>query len=408
MKTTSIVMIAVAAVTVFFTLRPRLLRAPMWRATVTPLASIIGSGFLVVGPILAHAAGLWAWLAMLGLCAAAYLFGSAIRRNIRTVEPMLEEGGHPRTVALLERASDVALAFSYFISVAYYLSLLASFALRAGGVIDATATRWVSSAVLLALGVLGLFRGLSALENVEEGAVGIKLGMIGGLLAALAVSAVVALSGGTFALRGMEHPRGLNEIQILLGLVIVVQGFETSRYLGAAYDRPTRVRTMRYAQLLSSAIYLAFVLLITPFFTGRLPAQGGETRIIDMLAPLGIAVAPLIIVAALASQLSAAVADMNGAGGLVATTTGQRVSMRTGFVATVAVALTITWIADIYEIIVYASKAFVVYYGLQCSLAAFVAARPGTQRNRALAGLYGAGAALAVTVVLFGVPAEGG
>jgi hypothetical protein len=36
---------------------PRLLMAPLWHATVTPLALIIGSEFLVAGPILAHAAG---------------------------------------------------------------------------------------------------------------------------------------------------------------------------------------------------------------------------------------------------------------------------------------------------------------------------------------------------------------
>ncbi|MGY9048896.1 hypothetical protein P775_18550 [Puniceibacterium antarcticum] len=33
-------------------LLPPLARSPLWRATATPLASIIGSGFLVLGPIL--------------------------------------------------------------------------------------------------------------------------------------------------------------------------------------------------------------------------------------------------------------------------------------------------------------------------------------------------------------------
>ncbi len=79
---TNLLMIGVAAIVVAFTLRPRLIRSPLWRATVTPLASIIGSGFLVAGPILAHAAGNWAWAAMLALCLVGYLFGAAIRRNI--------------------------------------------------------------------------------------------------------------------------------------------------------------------------------------------------------------------------------------------------------------------------------------------------------------------------------------
>lgn len=55
---------AVATAAGLVLLQPRLMHAPAWRATITPLASIIGSGFLVAGPILAHAAGNLAWLAM--------------------------------------------------------------------------------------------------------------------------------------------------------------------------------------------------------------------------------------------------------------------------------------------------------------------------------------------------------
>lgn len=403
MLTPGFVMIAVAAITAVFTLHPRLIRAPLWRATVTPLASIIGSGFLVAGPILGHTAGNWAWLAMLALCATAYLFGAAIRRNILLLEPMLHDGA-PKAILVLERCSDFALAFAYFVSVAFYLNLLASFALRGFGIIDADLTRWISTAIIVAIGALGVTRGLSALENVEEGAVGVKLGLIAGLLAALMLSAIWALTDHTFALPPPPNGFGLHEAGVLLGLVILVQGFETSRYLGDAYDPATRVRTMRYAQLLSSAIYVAFILLVTPYLIGKLPTEGGETGIIDMLAPLGVVVAPLIILAALASQLSAAVADMNGAGGLIADATMQSLSMRIGYVVTAAVAIAITWAANIYEIIVFASKAFVIYYGLQCSLAALVARRPETV-NRFHALLFAFGALLSVIVLVFGTPA---
>jgi hypothetical protein len=298
------------------------------------------------------------------------------------------------------------LAFAYFISVAYYLSLFASFALRAFDVVEPTATRWIASAIIVVLGAFGATRGLRTLENIEEGAVGIKLGLIAGLLAALALSNAMALTARTFTLPVMPHATGFHEIGIVLGLVILVQGFETSRYLGAAYDRPTRVRTMRYAQWLSTAIYLVFIILITPFFTGKLPERGGETGIIDMLAPLGTAVAPLIIVAAIASQLSAAVADMNGAGGLLAGATARRISVRAGYVMVAAVALGITWLVNIYGIIAYASKAFVFYYALQCCLATIVAARAGTNRNLQRVALFGFGAVLAILVLIFGIPAD--
>jgi len=406
MKSTGIVMVVVAVLVVLLALRPSVVRAPLWRATVTPLASIIGSGFLVVGPILAHASGRWAWAAMFGLCAAAYLFGTAIRRNIRLVEPMLA-ARPPRTVALIERASDFALAFAYFVSVAYYLNLFGAFALRAADVVDPEVTRLASSIVIVLLGAFGTLRGLGALENIETSAVGIKLGLIVGLITGLVVWNALALARGTLTIPVMPHSSGLYEIQVLLGLVILVQGFETSRYLGSAYSAETRIRTMKYAQYLSSAIYLVFILLITPFFFGKLPAEGGETAIIDMLRPLGAVVAPLIIFAALASQLSAAVADMNGAGGLLEDATARRVPMRAGFAATAAVALGITWLGDIYDIIVYASKAFVLYYALQCGLAAFVAFRRGDGFNPAYGVLFVLGTVLSVLVLVFGIPADG-
>jgi hypothetical protein len=400
-----IVMLVVALVTAMIVFRPQFAGAPMWRATVTPLASIIGSGFLVAGPILSHAAGNWAWAAMLALCLAGYLFGSAIRYNIVTVEPLMANGP-PRAVGVLEKASEFALAFAYFVSVTYYINLFASFALRADDIIDPNLTRIVSSVVIVALGVLGATRGLGALERVEVGAVGLKLALISGLLAALAITAILAMSAHHLQLHELHHETGLQQVGVLLGLVILVQGFETSRYLGHAYDAATRVRTMRAAQLLATAIYLAFILLITPYFTDSLPAVGGETGIIDMLAPLGVVIGPLIIVTALASQLSAAVADMNGAGGLLSDASRRRISDRAGYLATAAVALIITWTGSIYEIIVYATKAFVFYYALQSVLAAIVASRHGERVRPVRAGLYAAGAVLAAIVILFGTPAS--
>lgn len=402
----NIVMVIVAAIVALLLLRPKVMRAPLWRATVTPLASIIGSGFLVAGPILAHAAGNWAWAAMLALCLAAYVFGGAIRHNIARVEPLLAQGSLKRHAAVLDRASEYALAFAYFVSVTYYLNLFASFALRADDIVDADLTRWLSSAAIVALGAIGAVRGLRMLEQVEATAVGIKLALIAGLLAALFLAVGFAATHGGISLSRFPHDAGLHEVGVLLGLLILVQGFETSRYLGAAYDGATRIRTMRWAQLMSAAIYFSFILLITPFFRGGLPETGGETAIIDILAPLGTMVAPLIIVAALASQLSAAVADMNGSGGLLEVATRGRVSVRIAYVATAAVALAITWSADIFEIIVYASKAFVIYYALQCALAVTVIHSEGDRRNYPRGAIYLCGAVFAVAVLFFGIPAD--
>ncbi|AXS41168.1 hypothetical protein [Breoghania sp. L-A4] len=60
-------------------IRPALVQTDRWRAIATPLASVIGSGFLVSVPILRDLAGVRAIGPMAGLLLLAYLIGSAVR-----------------------------------------------------------------------------------------------------------------------------------------------------------------------------------------------------------------------------------------------------------------------------------------------------------------------------------------
>lgn len=401
-----IVMIATAILLAAVTLRPAALKSRSWRATVTPLASIIGSGFLVAGPILGHAAGHWAWVAMAGLCAVSYVFGIAIRENIKIVEPMLASDPPPYLRAL-DRAADLALVLAYFVSVAYYLYLLAAFALQGAGIIDVTLARIITTAIVAALGILGLFGGLHWLEHVELGSVGIKLALIGGIIAAMLWHDGTRLATGALALQPTANVTGLESVRIMLGLIILVQGFETSRYLGNAYDAPTRVRTMRHAQLLSFAIYCLFIVLLTPFLDGKLPPSGGETHIIGLLRPIGGVVAPFVIGAALMSQLSAAVADMNGSSGLVNSASNGRISVSIGYVLSAVAAAALVWSADIFQIIAYASKAFVLYYGIQAVTALSVEIRRKGRPRWGRVALFAGATLLAVAVILFGRSAEG-
>lgn len=408
-----LIICAVIAAVIFF--QPKLLRNGIWRAIGTPLASIIGSGFLVAGPVLAHVAGNWAWLAMLGLCALAYLYGAVIRFNISHIEPLMAQKKPPVSIAWLEHISSLALAFAYFISVAYYLNLLASFGLKAGGIINPELVSWIASIVIIALGLIGSLKGLRVLENIEMPAVSLKLSLIGGLLAALALANISEITNGDFSLLHHDHTTGKEEISILLGLLILVQGFETSRYLGDSYSSATRIKTMRYSQWIATAIYLIFILLLTPFFKSDLPVNGGETQVIDLLAPLGTFIAPLIILTALASQLSAAVADMNGAGGLINDASKHKISVRLGYLFTAIFALIVTWSANIFDIITYASKAFVFYYGLQ-SLTAMVAVLQKTKMQEngnkisAVDGVkltfFLTATLIAVVVIIYGKPVE--
>ena len=52
-------------------------RKDLRQARATPLASIFGSGFLVIVPILYAAVGPYSVVAMLGVCALAYAMGSS-------------------------------------------------------------------------------------------------------------------------------------------------------------------------------------------------------------------------------------------------------------------------------------------------------------------------------------------
>lgn len=172
---------------------------------------------------------------------------------------------------------------------------------------------------------------------------------------------------------------------------------------------------MRYSQWIATAIYLIFILLLTPFFKSDLPVNGGETQVIDLLAPLGTFIAPLIILTALASQLSAAVADMNGAGGLINDASKHKISVRLGYLFTAIFALIVTWSANIFDIITYASKAFVFYYGLQ-SLTAMVAVLQKTKMQEngnkisAVDGVkltfFLTATLIAVVVIIYGKPVE--
>ncbi len=400
-----IVMVAVALGIAAVTLNPRLLKSDIWRATVTPLASIIGSGFLVAGPILGHAAGHWAFVGMAGLCLVSWIFGMAIRENIRRAEPMLVDQVS-NAIDWLDWAASLALAFAYFVSVAYYLDLLSAFALKGLGIVDPDIGRLVTTAIIATLGVLGLFGGLRWLEHVELGAVGIKLALIGGVIASLFYADGANLFADTLPFEKTANVHGFEAVQILLGLIILVQGFETSRYLGDSYDRETRVKTMRNAQLIAFAIYIVFIALLTPWLDGRLPPKGGETHIIDLLRPIGTFIPIFVIGAALTSQLSAAVADMNGASGLLHGAV-KRVPVSIAYVICAGASIAIVWSTSIFGVIVWASRAFVLYYGIQSVTACAVEIIDRKPTRWSRVALFGAVTLLAVAVLILGKSAEG-
>ena len=160
-----------------------------WRATVTPLASIVGSGFLVLAPLLSATVGSWAPVAMTGIVVLAYAIGATLRFNIAHGEKLLSSAHPPRAVVGVERVARFLLGFAYMISVGFYLRLLASFLLQAVGLEGALLGRLVTTGVLVVIAIVGWFRGLHGIETFEVPAVDIKLVVIAGLLAGMFVYA---------------------------------------------------------------------------------------------------------------------------------------------------------------------------------------------------------------------------
>jgi hypothetical protein len=376
-----------------------------WKATVTPLASIIGSGFLVVAPLLGSIAGPFAVFAMAGIVALAYAVGGAIRYNITQVEALVEDGpGDGAVVRGLvwgARTSKVALAFAYVIAVAFYLELLGAFGLRLFGVESSTAQKIGASVLVVLIGGFGILRGLGFLERIETHAVDTKLAVIAALLLGLVVYNVARLWSGEWSLPASNGGWDWQSARRLLGSFLVVQGFETSRYLGDEYPGDVRIRTMRRAQWVSGAIYVTFVGLATVLLDKV--DTTSETAIIELSSAVTFVLPYLLVLGAVMSQFSAAVADTIAAGGLTEEGSGGRVTRHLTYGAVVVLVLGLLWVTDLFSIIAYASRAFAVYYGIQTAMASVHAWSDG-RRSRSL--WFGVLALAMVGIAVFGIPAE--
>ncbi len=302
-----IVVLTVIIVGVFLLFYRPLTNSSAWRATITPLASIMGSGFLVCVPLLYTNVGNYAVLAITGLLVLAYGVGSVIRFNIRYSEPLLSGNScalpvngnhHSRHVAhcqsarkvqsvglasTLEQTSHIVLSVAYCISVSYYLQLMAEFGLSFLSLDSAMFGKWVVTITLVSIGAVGTARGLKGIEKVERVVVGVNLAMIAALVAGLIYYNVQASLDGTWKLHPIPFPEdSWHTIRLVMGMLIVVQGFEISRFLGDEHPAGERIRTMRIAQLVSAGIYVVFIGLMGIIISKNgLNSNAGVTEIVD-------------------------------------------------------------------------------------------------------------------------------
>ena len=390
-----------------FLLRSGMLRSTLWRATLTPLSSIMGSGFLIMAPLLASVVGMVSPLAVLGIVLLAYAIGHVIRFNILHVEPDLENGRLSKHAHEIEYLSNVVLVVAYVVAVAFYLSLLSDFVLNYLGMWDPVRERLLTTAIIVFISAVGYFKGLVGLERLESVSAAVQLSVILSLIVGLGVFGLGVPEGEGLA---FDYPERdiVTQFRILAGALLVVQGFETSRFLGEKYSRAVRVSSMRTAQIVSGILYVVSVILLMPVVQHMDLVEVKLSRIVDAMLPVAVILPAMLMVAAVMSQFSAAVADMGGGGGLLRENSHGRLSSRVGYLSVSAGAIALVWMVDLFEIIALASRAFATYYFLQTLLAIVSNHRgcppgaPMTIFNRVL---FVSLAAILACIVVFSIPA---
>ncbi len=353
-------------------------RSQLWTITVTPLASIIGSGFLVAAPLMYDNFGSRALMAMIVINLFALGVGQAIRTNIRYFDPRQAE--YERQIpylALIEHLSNFALGFSYIISIAFYVALLSAFVLDLFRLYDGLTVRVMSTAVLFYIGWTGYRGGLHGLEKLEKIAVNLKISIIGGLLLALLAYNL------EFDGRELLFPRpefGLRSLQVLGGLLLITQGFETVKYLGTEYSAESRIKAMWLAQGIAAVVYIIFVPLVA-VLVPQLDTFN-ETAIIHIVEKAAWGMGAILSIGAIFSQFGAAVADTVGTGGLLAEETRGWLPEKRAYVLVSAIAIVLIWAYNVYTVLTLASRAFAFYYGLQTIIAlGMVWRQPGSWKR---------------------------
>lgn len=395
------IIILTILITLFFLWSRTIRHSVTWQAMTTPLASIIGSGFLVLGPILNSAYGRYAPMVMAALCLGAYLYGAAIRYNMTAIEKRGDR--HKEINGPLEVLAEWSLGFAYIISVAYYLNLFGAFGLSLTPFDNPTNAKILTTVVFVAIFLVGWTRGFKALERMEYVSVAAKLAIIAGLLVGLITYFYGRATDGNL-LSSMPELTGWPAMTLAFGLLVTVQGFETSRYLGDEYDSNTRCRSMRRAQWLSTAIYMIYILLLAYVFDAKNIVLS-ETAVIDMMKVVAPVLPFLLVAAALAAQFSAAVADTSGSGGLISELTRGTVTPRMAYGLLAFAGIILTWSANIFEIISYASRAFAFYYAIQAAIASVTAWHIFNHKHKSL--LFAILSGLGLLIVVFAQPIEG-
>ena len=404
----NIMLVVIAASVLLFMYQPRFTKSRSWHATLTPLSSIIGSGFLIIAPLLASVVGTYSPLAVTGIVVLAYAIGGVIRFNIIHAEPLIHDREAYPVIYKIDLFANAVLSFAYVTAVAFYLSLLSSFLLTYIGFGDSPdLERSLTTVIIVFIAAAGYIRGLGGLEKLEAYSMSLQLSIVAALLIGVVIYDFNFLRSEQSLIFEVKDRDWLTKAFILAGILLVVQGFETSRFLGEKYSAQIRVRTMRQAQLISGALYVVSVVALLPIVQHLNLENIKIAEIVDATGLAATVLPLMLIVAAIMSQFSAAVADTVGAGGLACESCKEILPTNKAYLVVSILAIILIWTADLLEIISFASRAFALYYLLQC-VVAIIASHNQYERKAHYLNLvrFATLAGILTFIVIFAMPAE--
>jgi hypothetical protein len=336
---------------------------------------------------------------MLGICLVAIATGFAIAYNIRHYEPI--ESTDDR-VNVVGHAARWALTFASVINIAYYTLVLVTLALWPLDLYSERNLAIVGTILLGGLVVVGFAGGMDRLNDLANKTTAFNISAVVAIVVAFGVYNVQQVLGGGELFPPVDTAIDVEALRQIIGLFAIVQGFEAARYIGGRFAGDMRVSTMRVAQVISSAVFVALLMFVLILFV-QVETDFSGSSIFIVADQVGDTMPWLILAAALGSQTSAIIgATMSRSDMLVSHKVVQRdVSRRATFLILLIPAIAIFLLADVSMAVTLASRVFAAYFVLQAVIAWILARRNGNWA--ALAGFTGIGAVMA-TIAIFGLP----
>lgn len=376
-----IIGITTTIILISFLLLSKFGKSKLWQVTATPLASIIGSGFLIAGPVMYTQFGIWSIPMILLINGVAFLIGQAIRTNITYFDPKQEEYAQKKPwLVWIERGSNWMLGASYMIAIAFYSSLLSSFVfnlfhiehgMTVMGIPSKILINGFTTVILAFVGLYGYFKGLHGLEALEKKAISLNIAVIGGLIISLVIFAIASISGKTHIQYIYDNsPLNFHSFQVLAGLLLITQGFETVKFLGDDYSVSMRKKASIIAQLIAACVYIVFIPLSGPI--NRSLPHITETAIISVVSTIALGMGLVLSVSAMLSQFGATIADTIGASGLIEEESKRLLNERQAYLPVVGIGIIMLWFFPILDLITHASRAFAAYYLAQTIIATVI------------------------------------